>query len=144
MRSTFLVGAVAALMAGCATSPESFVSPSPRPHADAYSCAVRKINELGYTMTGGDRDAGFASAEKQTSGLGTQLLSGRKYFDQIVVSIFDGDGSGSTTIRVTAGQGESTAGLFAKSSRSDMNKPSDSGRAAAQEIIGACGGVGAD
>lgn len=130
---------LAVALAGCATAPLSYVSTTPQPQATAFACAVRKINSLGYTVTNASKDAGFISAEKQTSGLGTTLLTGKKYQSAITVAVFDGD-QGRTQLRVTAGQGEENAVGFGRGAGSKTTgKPSAQGIADAKAILSACG-----
>lgn len=137
MKRTLLVLCAALGASACATAPVSFTSPTPASQDDAYSCALRKINEMGFTVANTDRQAGFITAEKQTSGLGTALLTGKKYQDQLTVSIFDNAGSASRTIRVTAAQTNENAIAFGSASRTGV-APSDTGKKAAQELLTVC------
>lgn len=138
MRKHVLLVPVALAWLGCSTAPESFLVQTPSPQNDAFSCVVRKVNALGFTVEGADRDAGFVRASKQTSGLGTALLTGKKYHDQLTVSIFDA-GNGRNTIRVTAAQSNESALGLGNLSKDEGNKPSPSGRAAARDVLTSCG-----
>jgi hypothetical protein len=93
---------------------------------------------LGFTIEGADKDAGFIRASKQSSGLGTALLVGKKYHDQLTVSIFEAL-EGQNTIRVTAAQAEQSAFGLGNMTKSEGNQPSDSGRQAARDILQRCG-----
>lgn len=124
------------LLTGCATAPISYLAATPKPAPDAYSCALAKVNELGYTITNTNKEAGFITGTKQTTGLGTQILTGSKYHDQLTVSIFD-DGSGGRRIRVTSGQTQERSNLLGTSSSGVA--PSEKGKADANAVLQACG-----
>jgi RNA 3'-terminal phosphate cyclase len=98
---------------------------------------MRKINELGYTVTNTNKEAGFITAEKQTSGLGTALLTGRKYQDQLTVAIFDDTATNGRKLRVTAAQATENALAFGNASKTGV-APSNSGKADAQAVLSAC------
>ena len=137
MRSGSLVTAIAVVLSGCATAPISFLSSTPRPLDDAYSCALRKVNELGYTVSNTNKDAGFITGTKQTSGLGTKLLTGSEYHDQLTVSIFDDSAAGGRRIRVTAGRVDQKSNLFGTSTHAIQ--PSTAGIGDANTVLTACG-----
>ena len=99
---------LALILAGCATAPVSYLVAAPQPSDAAYACALRKVNELGYTVTNSNKEAGFISADKQTSGLGTKIWSGAEYHDQLTVSVYGDSASGGRKIRATAGRVPST------------------------------------
>lgn len=132
----FLPVVLLPLLGACATAPISYVAATPRPAPDAYTCVLAKVNELGYTITNTNKEAGFITATKQTSGLGTQLLTGSKYHDQLTISIFE-DGTGARRIRATSGQTQERSNLFGTSSSGI--KPSDKGKADANAVLVACG-----
>ena len=50
----------------CSSSPISYFASSPIPQDGLYTCALRKVNELGYTVTNTNKEAGFITAERQT------------------------------------------------------------------------------
>lgn len=124
------------LLAGCATAPISFISTTPRAPDDAYTCSLRKLNELGYTVTNTSREAGFVTGTKQTSGLGTKLFTGSEYHDQLTISIFD-EGSGARKIRATAGRVDRKSNVFG--TQVSSIKPSDKGMSDASAVLVACG-----
>lgn len=124
------------LLGACSSAPVSFSSTTPQPLEAAYGCALRKVNQLGYTVTNTNKDGGFINAEKQTSsGLG-EFLTSKKNHDVLTVAIFD-DGKGGRTMRVTAGGSEQKSGLFASASKGDK-APSDGGKADANAILYTC------
>lgn len=121
---------------GCSSAPISYSSNTPTPLDGTYACALSKINELGYTLSNTNKDAGFIQAARHTSsGLG-EALSGKKTFDQLTVSIFDAPGGGKT-LRVTAATAEQSSGLFGKSSEAGT-APSGTAKAHAAAILTAC------
>jgi len=139
MRCTFLLLAVI-LFAGClhmTGAPISFTAPTPQTTADAYSCALRKVNELGYTITNANKDAGFITADKITSSVAEQLFTSSQLNDRLTVSIFDAaDGKG-RTIRATSAKTQvSTA---ASNIPPRPIRPSGEGMADAQGLLLACG-----
>ena len=132
------IGVLTLLVAGCSIGPVSFQGPVPPTIPDAYACAVQQLNVLGYTIQAGDRSAGFVRASKQTSGLGTALLTGGTYHDVLTASVFENSATGEAVLRVTVAQVEERAvGLFGGNQR--QIKPSDAGRADAHELLAACG-----
>jgi histidinol-phosphate/aromatic aminotransferase/cobyric acid decarboxylase-like protein len=130
--------ATAGLAACASIAPVSFVTTSLAPSDASFACVSRKLNEIGYTVTNASKDAGFITAEHQTSGLATAVLLNRKYRDVITLSIFDDAGGATRKIRATVGQSEEAAGLFGNASKSTM-KPSDQGVADGKAILSACG-----
>ncbi len=129
--------AIALAVSSCRTAPISYLSLTPRPLDDAYACSLRKVNELGYTVSNTSKEAGFITGTKQTSGLGTKLLTGSEYHDQLTVSIFDAPNAGGRTIRVTAGRADRRSNLFGTSTQAV--KPSKAGTSDANALLAACG-----
>lgn len=125
-----------ALLGACSTAPLSYVSATPRPLEDAYACSLRKLNELGYTVSNTNREAGFISGTKQTSGLGTQILTGSQYHDQLTVSIFDSE-NGGRQIRATAGRVDRNTSILGTSTTGVA--PTPAGIADADALLKACG-----
>lgn len=117
------------------TAPISFNSPTPDTGDVAYGCALRKVNELGYTVTNTSRDGKFVTGIKQTSGAVQQFMLGTKYKDQLTVSIFDAD-STTRKVRVTAASVQERSTLLGSSS--DGKAPSDAAKADANEVLRAC------
>jgi hypothetical protein len=89
-----------ALLAGCIQGPISYHSLTPATSDVAYNCALRRVNELGYTVTKTSKESGFIVGDKQTS-TWTEAITGRRHFDRLTVSIFATD-SAWRTVRVTA------------------------------------------
>ena len=107
---TSIVGLTLALLAGCVHGPTSYRSLTPATGEVAYDCALRRVNELGYTVTETNKEAGFIVGDKQTSGW-TEYITGRRHFDRLTVSIFDAD-SAWRTVRVTAASMQERTRLF--------------------------------
>jgi len=130
---------LATAIAGCSSAPISYSAPTPKPLDATYACALSKLNELGYTLSNTNKDAGFIQAAKQTSsGLG-EFLNSRKTFDQLTVAIFDA-ADGNKTLRVTAATAQQKAGtLFSKSSESGT-APSTTAKGHATALLSACTG----
>jgi hypothetical protein len=97
---------------------------------------LRRRTALGYTVANTNRESGLIVAERQASGLGTALLTGKKYFDQMTVLAFENDGQ--PTVRVTVGRAQESAALFGNMSRSNANKPSDEAMGHARTLLEAC------
>lgn len=130
-----------ALLAGCTNGPISYAGLSPDTGDALYSCALRQVNQLGYTVVNTDREAGFITGEKRTSGMGTAILTGQNYSSQVTISVFDAE-NGRRTMRVTAGQTSESALGFGAASRTVI-APSDTGKADAMTILTACAPEGA-
>jgi hypothetical protein len=129
---------IAIFISACQTAPISYLAPVPQGDGDAYSCALRQFNQLGFSIANADREAGFITGEKQTSGLGMALLANQTTFDHITVSIFE-DGSAGHTMRVTAGSmNQRVMGLGAGAGSRNPNAPQESAKEAARQILRAC------
>lgn len=143
MRGWLIAGIAVATtgLVGCSTSPISYVALSPQPQADVFTCVNREFNELGYTVSQANKEAGFIAGDRQTSGMGTALLTGKQYHDVLSVTIYD-DGKGGQKVRATAGQSTENAISFGAASKTG-GKPSDSGIRDAKALLKACttGGV---
>lgn len=129
-----IILAIGLATAACQTAPISYTAPVPEPQDDAYSCALREFNRLGFQIVNADREAGFITGEKQTSGLATAVLTGSNYYDHLTISVFE-DGSGGETMRVTAGSmNESALGFRGKK----PNVPQETAKTAARQILQTC------
>lgn len=128
-----LLGAVAGCNSG---KPISYFSLTPRPSGDAYTCAVQKVNELGYTVTNTNREAGFITADKQTTGAMRKALTGQEFHDQLTVSVSEDAPSQKRKLRVTAAATTARTTLFNTSTSS--KSPSDEAVADANAILAAC------
>ena len=51
------------ITAACGGKPVSFIALAPQPAQTSYDCALRKVNELQYTVTNENREAGFIQAD---------------------------------------------------------------------------------
>jgi hypothetical protein len=118
------------------SGPVSYLSTTPAPTPDAYACALRKINELGYTVTNTSREAGFISGEKSTTGSLKRALTGSQYASILTVSIFDDPATKARKIRATAGQSRERSNLLTTSKSTEA--PSDLGIADANSLLTAC------
>lgn len=134
------IGKVAVMMGlvgtvGCiSTAPASFSAVTPEPIESAYACALRRVNELGYTVTSTTKEAGFITADKQTSGAGTMFLSGEAFKDQLTVSIFGADSA--RRIRVSTAQRSEKSTGFSNATKAFA--PSERGKRDAQAVLSSC------
>jgi len=137
MKRVFSAGA-ALLLIACGGTPISFIAAAPQPALTSYDCALRKINELQYTVTNTNREAGFIQADHQASGLATKLFTGSEHHDQLTVSVFGDSASGGRKMRVTAARTNQKTGVFGTSS-TQAESPSEEAKTAANEILRSCG-----
>lgn len=139
MKSRTTIAAIALLgLVGCATSPISYSGIVPPGTLDLYSCAVQQLNLLDYTIEGGDRETGFVRGRKQTSGLGTAILTGKNYHDVLTASVFENPATSERTLRVTAARVQENAiGIFGGNEQGIS--PSDSGKEDANTLLAQCG-----
>jgi hypothetical protein len=131
-----LVVASASFSIGCGGTPVSYFSLTPQPSADAYTCAIRKVNELGYTVTNTNKDAGFITADKQMTGAMHKVLLGSEEHDQLTVSIFDDPATQQRKLRVTAAATTASSNLFG--TKTSAKSPSDAAMADANALLSAC------
>ena len=131
--------------AACSTAPVSFFGVAPPGKETAFQCAVAQLNIMGYTIEQADGDGGFVRARKQTSGLGTQILTQNTYHDVLTATAFDNPATETTNLRVVvsriADQDVSLVGalLGNRQSGEDEVAPSDSGKADAEALLFNCG-----
>jgi hypothetical protein len=135
MRRLITLFALVTAVACGKSGPISFLATTPSPAPDAYTCSLRKINELGYTVTNTNREAGFITGEKSTTGTFTRAMTGSQYASILTVSIFDD--AAARKIRVSAGQSRERSNLFTTSKSTEP--PSDVGVADAKALLNACG-----
>lgn len=136
-KNAYMLLPLAVLQMACNAGPVSYLVATPAPSETAYACALRKLNELGYTVTNANKEAGFIAGDKQTSGIGTQLLTGQQYHDQLTVSIFDAAAGAGRKIRATSGKIAQSSNIFGSSQKGVA--PSDKGKADANDLLLACG-----
>ena len=139
MRRMFLPF-LAVPLAGClhmSGVPISFTAPTPQTSADAYSCALRKVNELGYTITNANKEAGFITADKVTSSVAERLITSSDVYDRLTVSIFDAPDGKGRTIRATSAKTQ--VSTEAGNIPPRPINPSNQGMADAQGLLLACG-----
>ena len=131
-----------ALLAGCAAHPIAYSSITPATGDASYDCIVRRVNELGYTVTSTNREEHFIAATREFHKSAIQAFTQMRYYDRLTVSIVDAD-SASRTIRITlAGTVERDNGFAGSTSRS--KPPSDMAQADAVAILKACAVVTKD
>ncbi|HEX2201664.1 MAG TPA: hypothetical protein VHG91_00125 [Longimicrobium sp.] len=127
--------------AACATVP-SQTAPADRALAlgspdESFSCAMREVNELGYTVADADRGAGFLRAERDRTSLGDALLGGVQRFDQLTLTVFPREDRRTVLRVVTDGyeveaRGENRGGRVS-------GVPSPRADEDARAILSACG-----
>jgi hypothetical protein len=92
--------------AACATLPSTPAPPSRTVASgsagEAFACAMRQVNELGYVVADADREAGFIRADRDHTGLGDALLGGVEKYDQLTVTVYPRE-DGRTLVRVVSG-----------------------------------------
>src|SRR5450759_4266390 len=112
-----------ALLAGCGPRMISYNSVTPATSDASYDCVLRKVNELGYTVSSTAREGHFVTAEKEYHVSATQVFTRQTYYDRLTVSIFDVD-SATRKIRITTTGTLDKAHFFAAST-SRAHAPSD-------------------
>lgn len=130
---------VLAVASACAGGPQSFSRAGTMSIPDRYSCAMAKVNELGYTVANADRGAGLIRAQKESSGVVDEVVSGTHNFRVLTISIYEETESGNTQMRITASQREEGIldGAFSGGEESGQ-APDDETKQAAREILNAC------
>lgn len=141
-----LIAFVALAAAGCVSSaPVSFSGVAPPGRDTAYQCAVAQLNIMGYTIEDGNADTGFVRARKQTSGIGTQIITGNTYHDILTASAFDNPQTGDTHLRVVASRiADHDVSLLGglndePEQGEDQIGPSESGKSDARALLFNCG-----
>ena len=131
--------------AACSSAPVSFQGVAPPGREDAYQCAVAQLNIMGYIIEDGNADVGFVTGRKQTSGIGTQILTGNTYHDVLRATAFDNPSTGDTHLRVVASQiADGDVSLLGAltdepAQGEDVIGPSDSGKRDARTLLTSCG-----
>jgi hypothetical protein len=123
------------LVSSCAIAPQHYEGRAFTPVNDTYTCVMRQLTQLGYTVQDADRGAGFIRAEKQTSGLGTALLVGQHMFDQISVTVLES--SEGALLRIAAGSANQQALGFNQGSR-NVRAPSTAVKKDGEHIMSQC------
>lgn len=138
----FLIIATAACRS---SAPVSFQGVAPPGRETAYQCAVAQLNIMGYTIEDGNADTGFVRGRKQTSGIGTQILTGNTYNDVLTATAFDNPATGETHLRVVASrivdQDVSLLGALTDEPEQgeDVIAPSETGMDNARTLLANCG-----
>jgi hypothetical protein len=123
-----------ALLAGCVHGPTSYHSLTPATSDVAYNCALRRVNELGYTVTETNKESGFIVGDKQTS-TWTEGITGRRHFDRLTVSIYAAD-TAWRAVRVTAASMQERTRAFSGSLSPTSTR--DQVKADATAVVTAC------
>jgi hypothetical protein len=85
----------------CGPSVATLRSPSQLAPADLYSCVVRELARLEYSVLQADRDAGLVKAERKASGTGTALFTGAAYYNEITALVLPPTDSTPAELRLT-------------------------------------------
>lgn len=128
---------VAFFLAACSTAPLSMTRNSLVPSGDLYTCAMRELARLEYTVENTDRESGFIRARKQTSGLGTSLFLGQNHHSAMTIAVFEDPEIGRSTFRVTVGKITEDTWGWGQGSES-LGTPTPEGEAEARDLIAAC------
>lgn len=132
---------------GCVSSaPVSFSGVAPPGRETAYQCAVAQLNIMGYIIEDGNADTGFVRGRKQTSGIGTQIVTGNTYHDLLTATAFDNPATDETHLRVVASRiaehDVALVGVLAgdePEQGEDIIGPSETGKADARTLLANCG-----
>ncbi len=137
---------VAIATTGCVSSaPVSFFGVAPPGRETAYQCAFAQLNIMGYNIEDGNADTGYVRGRKQTSGIGTQIITGNTYHDVLTATAFDNPATGETNLRVVASRiaDHDVALLGALTDEPEQGEdvigPSDSGKNDARALLANCG-----
>ena len=104
VRSETLLGALAfglIGLIGCGPAVANLESSSRLAPAELYSCVVRALAQLNYTLQTADRDAGLVKAEKKASGTATALFSGAAYYNEITALVLPPQSGGPPSLKLT-------------------------------------------
>jgi hypothetical protein len=121
---------------GCSSPPVSYLVSTKATPETAFACALREVNELGYTVTNTNKEAGFIAATKETTPGFNRFLGNAETHDQLTISIY-GDSASGRHIRATAGSVKKTTALLGQSTNGQS--PSKEGVFAATEVLRTCG-----
>jgi VCBS repeat-containing protein len=127
-----------ALLAGCGPRMISYNSVTPATSDASYDCVLRKVNDLGYTVSSTTREGRFVAADKEFHVSATQAFTRQTYYDHLTVSIVDAD-STTRKIRITV-TGTIDNAHFFTGTTSRAHAPSDQAQIDAGAILTACGG----
>ena len=100
---------------------------------------------MSYDIQDGNADAGYVVGRKQTSGIGTQIITGNTYHDVLRAQVYDDTNTGNTHLRVVASrivdQDVSLLGGLTDEPEQgeDRIAPSESGMSDARALLSNCG-----
>jgi hypothetical protein len=132
MRNLSLV--LALLLSGCAT-PLSLAGPTTSSRADAYACALERLEALGYEVESAPGE-GRARGAKQLIGEGPSIEAGRRVFSQLEVTV---TGVEAATIRVVPTRIRETGVMTPFGWGTQVGPPEDQGIADGNQLLRGCG-----
>ena len=133
-----LVAVIAAVvLTGCAAGPVMYHTSTPNTADETYVCALRQVNELGYTVTTADKESARIVGQRQFHNNSLPGIGGNVKRDEINVAIYPDSGGRTRKLRITASTEQETHTLL--STRIHDLKPTDKVRADASAILNACG-----
>jgi hypothetical protein len=135
------------LLAACG-GVRSYTRPTVGPLPDAYACAVRRLQEMGYTLTLQDSVGGLVQGRREITGIveaarrgaakATEVVTvglaggSRKRYDELTVFVYFRQYPQGNTV-------ESTAGLLTLSGQTEeRGAPTDDAKRDAKRLLGAC------
>jgi hypothetical protein len=135
------------LLAACG-GVRSYTRPTVGPLPDAYACAVRKLQEMGYTLTLQDSVGGLVQGRREITGIveaarrgaakATEVVTvglaggSRKRYDELTIFVYLRQYPQGNTV-------ESTAGLLTVSGQTeDRGAPTDDAKRDAKRLLSAC------
>lgn len=135
------------LVAGCAGT-RTFTRPTLAPLADAYSCGVNQLKELGYTLELNDSVGRVAQGRREITGFvetarrGAASVAGkvtlgvaggsRTRFDELTISVYRRRYPQPNTLEATAGM------LTVTGQSEERATPTDQAKSDARKLIDAC------
>jgi hypothetical protein len=106
---------------------------------------MQQVNELGYTVANANKESGLIKAQKESSGVIDEAITGTHNFRVLSITIFEEADSENTQMRITASQREEgiLSGAFGGGEESG-NAPDEETEKAAKQILETCTGVEAE
>ena len=117
-------------LTGCAAGPAVYHTSTPNTADETYVCALRQINELGYTVTTADKESARIVGQRQFHNNSLPGIGGNAKRDEINVAIYPDSGGRRRKLRITASTEQGTHTLLSTQIR-DL-KPTDQVRADAK------------
>jgi hypothetical protein len=130
------------VLGGCAGArPQALQLRNPIPAGEAFTCALREVAALGYTLLDADREGGIIRAERQNREDGASILLDVDVVDLLTITL-EPAGRDRATLRVTAASTEKPRRRDAGGRTEEF--PSDRVRDDARTLLRACGGPDAE